>query len=702
MKRIGLAVTLALLALVASEWIIGSAHAETAIIPPLTPIQEDDAVPEIAEVRKVYQRVTASDWQPAVAVKASVERGKSKNYPKADFFCKQIKGTADIQFASKLKPGTNVIEYARVTSIDCSSRPGAARMTGVFVWSGGEIWVGEVLAQNRGLSLDKGFLQNINKSIQVYRKSPTGVTELAAVAGPEGATLLTTDGSRLFGFNSVQTSVYSSEEISEPRVPSRLIIPGAGYIDGRSENMYGFVVGMAETKWLKPRWGLGGALYRGGEGYGVFYALDDSFRLIGPIYNRSYTFESGVPPKPDYPELSRNGTLLVDLTDRTGTLSRHFIYMAASEGCRKAGAGECDSIRVETRVPTFLGPPGLYTYNGVVDLAKAPDLSTMLPGKWAVDLGAEPSTWAQHFQKIGEPGPSAQWVQNKQAEWDEHYQRKLEKVEANWAFDDQFKADYLAAKNQQYADSYAKMQAQREADARRDAARAAAILGAFSDLGQSAIGAAEDLNQTRALVNRTNAASAGGAVAAYTPNVAAPLTEEQRQLIASRWGRSGGKSVASGSSGQSYSGTSVSGSSSTSGADEPKRFTQAEVRSIMTSLTFVTEDGSSYVTNGDYVQLQTVATDRFWSLDMVPLKDMEVTRFSASDNSWNMEGRGICTNYLDMRDTSAYGAKLAIDEGTGLPSLSVAPCTWNFVNFGASYDTYDFSAGPGMFGSAPK
>jgi hypothetical protein len=319
-------------------------------------------------------------------------------------------------------------------------------------------------------------------------------------------------------------------------------------------------------------------------------------------------------------------------------------------------------------------------------------------------------TFVQHFQKIDQPAPSLEQQRQWQADLDKRFQTKLEQVEAQWAERDKTRVNDIAVRAETYARQYAldqaNLQAERQVEARRQAETAAAIMGVFADLSQSAIGAAEDLNETRALVDRTNAASAGGFVARNTPYVAPPLTEEQRQLLASRWGRSGGKSVATTGSGQGNSGTSVSGSTSASEAEEPKLITQEEVEAIMTSRTFVTEDGSTFVTNGRFVELEILGSDRFWSPFMMPVNDMEVTSFGlglfgrdVGDPAWNLQGRGICTRYLDMQSTSE-GHKKIVDPETGEPALSVLPCTWNFVNSGPGSD-YRFSSSP-LLGETPK
>jgi hypothetical protein len=708
MKRVGLAVGLAFLALLASEWFANSAFAETPKPPPLTAIQEDDAVPEIAKYKNLYGRVTASDWQPAVTVKASLENGESKRYPKADFFCKQIKSTADIQFAARPKPGTFNFAYARVTSIDCASQPGAARMTGVFVWNNGEVWAGEVSAVDRELHRTAGFFQALDKSIQVFRASIYG-PELVAVAGPQGATLLATGGNKLYGYEQVPNSQYGALT-PLAKVSARLIVPGVGYFEGRSSAEIVFRVGPYKQQ-SYPN-----------EGYGAFYAPDDSFRIIGPIWNESLSWKPDPAlyaegyPKPQWDEAQKPETLVVDLRtwcslhchDVTSTMwapANNYFYMAT---CAKGIPSECAPIRIETRVPTVLGPPGKYTYEGVVDLTKAPDLSKMLSPKFGVNYGAEPITYAQHFQKIDEPAYSLEQIRQLQADWDQHFQTKLEQVEALGAVDDKMRIDNLARWAQenaeQYAQSQAELQAERQAEARREAEMAAAIMGAFADLSRSAIASAEDLNETRALVDRTNAASAGGFVARNTPYVAPQLTEEQRQLLASKWGRSGGKSVTTAGSGQVYAGRSVSGSSSASEADEPESITQAEAEAIMTSSFFVTEDGTEFATNGAFVVLYGLASDRFWSQFMRPVDDMVVDWFKTGWNGtsygFNLQGTGTCKRYLDMQSTSEGHEKL-IDPETGHSALAVEPCTWNFTSEGDPSGHYIFSAGV-LKGWVPK
>jgi hypothetical protein len=714
MKRVGLAVGFAFLILVASQCFTDPAYADAPNFPPLTPIQEDDAVPEIAKYKELYERVTASDWQPAVTVTASVKNSQSKRYPKADFFCKQIKTPAEIQFVAKPKPGTDNFVYARVTSIDCVSQPGAALMTGVFIWNNGHVWAGEVSAVDRELNYvyrAGALFQNVDKTIVVYRASAQGV-EIAAVAGPQGATLLATGGDTLFGFDWLPTGYGDYYSAPLAKVPARLIIPGMGYFEGRS------------SAFLGEAFRVGGYERYGNNGYGAFYAPDDSFRIIGAIWNEGAAYDPNRPSsveyaKPDFPEAQKPETLVVDLISFCTSAAacsgsaidawlptKNYFYMAS---CAEGTNDGCRALRVETRVPTVLGPPGKYEYVGVVDLTKAPDLSKMLSPKWDVNYLPEPMTAVQHFPNLYQPAPSQEQTRQGQAKRDQHFQTKLEQVEAYWAVDDKVRIDMLADIAQSYgrasAEWQAHLEAERQAEARRQAETAAAIMGAFADLSQSAIASAEDLNETRALVDRTNAASAGGFVARNTPYVAPQLTEEQRQLLASRWGRSGGKSVSTAGSGQGYSGTSVSGSSSASDADEPKRITQAEVEAIMTSRIFVTEDGTPYTTNGRYVNLGALASDRFWSPFIQPVSDMEVTSFDETLNSagqsWNLQGRGICTHYLDMRDVPV-GEKLK-DEQTGGPALFVGECTWNFVNDGASTNYYRFNANDGaLFGSSPK
>ncbi len=711
MKRVGLAVGFVFLALVASEWFANSAFAETPKPPPLTSIQEDDAVPEIAKYKRLYERVTASDWQPAVTVTASVGNGKSKRYPKADFFCKQIKSTADIQFAAKPKPGTLNFASARITSIDCASQPGAARMTGVFVWNNGEVWVGEISFTDQEFHKTVGFTQALDKSIRVYRASSQGA-ELVAVAGAQGATLLATGGDKLFGFDRFVVSADSYYSVPHAKVRARLIIPSMGYLEGRSSSLFAEAFRVGAYKLSYPN-----------AGYGAFYAPDDGFRIIGPIWNEGQAYDPHSPSsvkyaEPDQPEGQKPETLAVELAifcadgcsgiGRGGWFpTKNYFYMAS---CAKGIPRECDPIRIETRIQTILGPPGSYEYKGVVDLTKAPDLSKMLSPKWGVNVVPEPLTFAQHFQKIDQPAPSQEQLRQAQARRDRHFQTRLEAVEAYWAEDDKRRIDFLDAKAKEYSRAYAQSQAdllaERQAEARKQAATAAAIMGAFADLSRSAIGAAEDLNQSRALVDRTNAASAGGGKGSYTPYVAPPLTAEQRQLLASKWGRSGGKSVAAAGSRQGSAGRSVSGSNSASEAESPKRMTQEEAEAIMTSRTFVTEDGSTFVTNGAFVQLETLASDRFWSLFMVPLSDMEVTSFRlgstiGDEQQWNMQGRGVCTHYLDMRPTSA-GIEKTIDPKTGKPWLVVEPCTWNFANNGTPRDAYILSTNSVLKGWSPK
>jgi hypothetical protein len=563
MKRVGLALGFAFLVILASQCFTNSAYADTPKFPPLT-IQEDDAVPEIAKYKEMYERVTASDWQPAVTVTAAVKNGQSKRYPKADFFCKQIKTPAEIQFVAKPKPGTDNFVYARVTSIDCVSQPGAALMTGVFIWNNGHVWAGEVSAVDRELNYvyrAGALFQNVDKTSAVFRASTQG-GEVVAVAGPQGATLLATGGDKLFGIDWLP-GLHSPQPDPQAKVPARLIIPGMGYFEGRSDAKVVFRVGPYKNLYFN-------------EGYGAFYAPDDSFRIIGPIRNESATYIPNHPSsvesaKADYLDGQQPETLVVDLVvDKPGgwLASKNYFYMA---NCSKYTEIECLPIRVETRVQTVLGPPGLYEYKGVVDLTKAPDLSKMLSPKWGVNYQAEPMTFVQHFQKSEQPATNLERLQQLQKKKDKHFQTRLEQVEAFWAVDEKTRIEKRARWAQIHADQYAQyqadLQAERQAEARRQAETAAAITGAFADLSQSAIRAAEDLNETRALVDRTNAASAGGFVARNTPYVAPPLTEEQRQLLASRWGRSGGKSVTTTSSGQGDSGTSVRGSSSVSEAE---------------------------------------------------------------------------------------------------------------------------------------
>ena len=475
MKRVGLAVGFAFLVLVASQCFTDPAYADAPNFPPLTPIQEDDAVPEIAKYKELYERATASDWQPAVTVTAAVKNGKSKRYPKADFFCKQIKSTADIQFAAKPKPGTFNFAYARVASIDCASQPGTARMTGVFVWNNGEVWAGEVSATDREIFQTAGFALANDNSVKVYRASAQGA-KLVAVAGPQGATLLSTGGHQLYGYDTVQATVYDYEAAPHAKIPARLIIPSMGYFEGRSSVDEIFRVGAYKPPYFFDH-----------EGYGAFYALDDSFRIIGPIFNEGVSWDPEKPAmleyaKPSWNEAAEPETLVVALSrwctdycspDKWVSANNYF-YMASSDGCVNGVPSECDPIRIETRVATILGPPGSYEYNGVVDLTKAPDLSKMLSPKFGVNYGAEPMTFAQHFQPLDQTSPSAEEVRQWQAEYDQYYQMKLEQVEAHWAVEEQKRIDGLAATAQRYANSYAELQAEREVEARKQAATAAA------------------------------------------------------------------------------------------------------------------------------------------------------------------------------------------------------------------------------------
>lgn len=703
MKRVVLAVGFAFLVILASQCFTNSAYADTSKFPLLTPIQEDNAVPEIAKYKELYERVTASDWKPAVTVTASVKNSESKRYPKADFFCKQIKTPAEIQFAAKPKPGTLNFAYARVTSIDCVSQPGAALMTGVFIWNNGDVWAGEVSAVDRELKYvyrGGGLVQTTNKTVIVYRASTQGA-EVVAVAGPQGATLLATGGDRLFGSDQFGSATAYYYAIPHPKVPARLIIPGMGYFEGGSSSDFGhepFSVGKYRYGWPN-------------EGYGAFYAPDDSFRIIGHIWNEGKIYDPSRPSsveraEPDQPEGKKPETLVVDLITHIpdelvwGLIgwfpTKNYFYMAS---CAKGIPADCQNIRIETRVPTILGPPGLYGFEGVVDLTKAPDLAKMLSPKWEVNYGAEPITFAQYFQKSDQPALSKEEIRRYQADWDKFYQTRLEQVEAYWAVEEKERIDFAAERARSHdralASAMANLQAERAADAREQAALAREIMGALSDLSESAIDAAEDLNQSQALVDRTNAASAGGFVASNTPYVAPPLTEEQRQLLASKWGRSGGESSATASSGQGYSGTSVSGSSSASEAEEPEGITQEEAVEIMTSSTFVTEDGSTFVTNGARVELETLASERIWELFMDPLTDMEVTSFgtggAGTSYGFNLQGRGICKRFTDMYDVPARD-KLK-DEKTGQPMVTVEPCTWNFTSEGDPFDHYIFSAG---------
>ena len=115
----------------------------------------------------------------------------------------------------------------------------------------------------------------------------------------------------------------------------------------------------------------------------------------------------------------------------------------------------------------------------------------------------------------------------------------------------------------------------------------------------------------------------------------------------------------------------------------------------MTSSTFVTEDGSTFVTNGASIELETLASERFWELFMDPLTDMEVTSFgtggAGTSYGFNLQGRGICKRFTDMYDVPARD-KLK-DEKTGQPMVTVEPCTWNFTSEGDPSDHYIFSAG---------
>ena len=62
MKRVGVAVGFAFLVLLTAQCFTNSAYADTPKFPPLT-IQEDDAVPEIAKYKELYERVTASEQE---------------------------------------------------------------------------------------------------------------------------------------------------------------------------------------------------------------------------------------------------------------------------------------------------------------------------------------------------------------------------------------------------------------------------------------------------------------------------------------------------------------------------------------------------------------------------------------------------------------------------------------------------------------
>lgn len=586
------------LALACLASIASSARAQISLIPALVPIEEDDAVLDIKAAKQLYARLTSNDWRPAATLTAPVGDGEAKRYPKPDFFCKQLGGPSDIHFTSS-KKGTDVrLMFARIDRIDCQS--GTAATQGIYLFSDGSMAVGQLAFSNQSYVLGSRLDQSNSRQVFVYRTGDAGKVGLAAVAGPEGATMVTLEDKPLYGYQWMRRDVYSSSRVPDLKVQTGFLIPGIGYVHGKS-SMGGLDIGgdaIATTTGDMDTTRLGWS-------YGIFYALDDSFRIIGPIHSESSwasdSFSSGWSGFNLYKPPSENPKIVIAeiptisaFADAPPGREKIALHMGRPTYCGDF-LRECRPIFIETKMTTKLGPPGLYQYHGPVDLTKAPHLDTMVAA-WRSSMTAG-TVAIHHADELGTGDfPTKAALDAAQAKIDAHIARGLAEPDAEWAENDRQWVKGISEFNQAYEADYADMLARRREDDRQRTAGHAAIMGAIADLGASARRSAQELDETRALVDYTNAVTAGGASANNQPYVAPPLTDEQRQLLASRWGRGGARAMGS-NGGRGTSAASSSSAGSRDGA-AVARITEAEAMAVLTGGIYVNDAGASVKVTG--------------------------------------------------------------------------------------------------------
>lgn len=526
--------------------------AQTQQIPPLSPIEVDDDVPAIAELRGLYARLTAADWRPMTVVKANASAGKVPQYPKGEQFCKQLAGGGELIFQTSGKSPVARMNYARVESAMCL--PGKAkvsRVQGIFRFDDNSMIVGTVDFTNKRFAKSVRLEQASDRVVRAYRPAAATGTELAAVAVPSGVTLVATAPGRLFGIRYYR-SIYQVERWPANALPSRMIIPGVGYFDGRiggSTSMQGADFNFGAVTDFVPGYGPAP------KGYTQFIAHDDSFRITGPIYayyerpaapllsHHNYFPEHLIPKALRFSYATMvgemNGKRDADTDDIAAYINVQLV-MASTTWQGSCSRETCGNILIETRTTTDLGPPGSYLYVGVIDFSKAPNLAAMMDPNRS-RIRPSPQTYMNAL-RAGEISKSAyandEEAARAQGRVDAHFAKLLSLREARWVSAEKYERDFNAMVTEQHRQDVAYQREKRRQDNARAAATHAAIIGALNDVGASFQQGSQDMAASRSAVGQGNTAASSGAA---QPRVMQPINEEARRLLAANWGRNRGR-----------------------------------------------------------------------------------------------------------------------------------------------------------------
>ena len=441
-------------------------------------------VPMIAEARRVYRMAVGPAWAPAHRVRASAASNKKGQIP-GRLFCGKAKGAAEV-ILDQPPGGGAWMSNVRVLETACRK---SGLTKGMVTWSNGTIWIGDIVIHEGWLNPDltgQGVQANAQGDFWAqHRDNPEGWVR--AAGAPDGSMLVSLESRGL-----MMTEFIGQRRVASRTVRTRLVLPGAGYIDGISDAFDGFAMGGFKpgSSARAGRYPVGYVVpmnsnfaedYVSPESYVVFTALDGAFQMTG----RAVWV--------DMPDLSpdararRAPAMAIRIqSDGNGTRIQdrvrhpHFCLLGT----------KTDPLRVETFVRTRLGPPGLYQYYG----------NCLKPGQLPSAIALEPITELRlQPETVADPAE----VMRRQRGFDDYYASNLAK--ANWPFARQNERNSFSRGDA--AATYASEQA-RDAEYRRQeraaqAARHAAIMGAFGDVAQSFQRGAAEMQRSQAQVQAT-------------------------------------------------------------------------------------------------------------------------------------------------------------------------------------------------------
>lgn len=607
--------------------VAGQAAAQTATsLPPFPPAMDLPETPWVAPTRALYQQLMAPNWTPTHELTGRPPRFRGR------LFCDRQAGSARIRY-----PNGNEL---RVAEVSCGgARSGVVR--GLYFSADGAMWVGDLTVSRDVLDADpagQGVWRFAGGNFVVSdRTNPNGYWR--AVGSPSGQMLVTVEQAGLFLAEQLPLAGRTTAvTAAAPWVRTRWILPGIGYFEGMTDYFNGFRFdGVGALDQAQP----GSPYVTGGEPYhGSFTAIDGSYRITGQMIWR--------------------GGNNVPWLDRFAISVASPGFGTPYEGGMVFEPDRFNPVRIETRVATVLGPPGLYrAYNRVIPgrlepVLAAPEGAAPPPGASAEIVGTvdwTPSLLNLHFTDL--------IATANRVYWREVFRQS--NAARQTAYNEQAEAQRIHGER-------AHRREQRQAENR--AIFAAAMGDVMADLSDQANRSVYDMHRS-AVINQqaVDAASGQGVVGAAPPMTYDQWTAYQQASVAAPPAPSADLAAPGSASPPTNSARRGSATpSDEASGEEPALMTLDEARQLMSGL-FTQSDGLTFFLHPTHVQISRPAPIPYQRHDafMDAVSNMEVTDFDAAPSWARVLGTGTCRSYQGHHEDGTRDLN------------TVEPCRWTFL-----------------------